>query len=482
MTGIETDRLIQAAILAFGCALAFLGGPDLDLAVFAIAVFLFGHALLWRDGLSPMLYLLFLLHWAQAGSGVLYTSLLGFGVEKLSDWPGQHRLASFLMLCGVVCLLITIRVGAGRLEPLSARAWEKARLRPLSTYLMIYMVAAVGSFLLISLAPYAGGLRQPLMALAGLKWAAYTLFTIVVFGTPGRGKVIWAAVFLAEFVMALGAFFSSYKTVFFFTLVAMAVSGARMPRRFVLPAMGLAVVLGYLVLSWTAIKEEYREFLNTGLSTQAVLVSRDESLPRLYEMVSELDGSDYVNAVDALFQRLAYFSIFGAVLERVPDAIPHTDGAIWTEAVSRPLMPRALFPGKAAVHDSEMTNVYSGLGFAGADQGTSVSMGYMAEAYIDFGPLLMFIPICLLGLAIGGAHRWLANSSTTRGLIGASLLAYALMPVLYAESSALKLVGGFALTVLACFFASKLIVPFMLPWLVDDRRPAKFSRSRTRAA
>lgn len=478
----QRELLIKAALLALGAALVLLGGPDVDLAVFAIGVFMLGHMLMWRPHLSPFLYLIFLYQWSQAGSGVIYASLLGAGLDDVAWWRGQHRLATFLMLCGVAVLAVCIRLGAGEAGAMPAAAWQRARSRPLSTYFVAYAVAAAASIVMLSVAPMAGGLRQPLTALAGLKWPVYLLLTLMVFSTPGRGKLAWAAVFLFEFGMSLGSYFSSFKTVFFYTLIAIFAAGARMPRRLVVPAIGLVAVLGYLALGWTAIKGDYREYLSGGKRSQAVVVSREEGILSLFHMLSALEAQDYVEAADALVRRISYHSIFGAVLDQVPRVVPHADGAIWGDAVLRPVTPRILFPDKTVIDDSALTNRYSGLTFAGAESGTSVSLGYMTESYIDFGLILMFVPVAALGLVVGSIHRWLATSVHAAGPVAASLIPFALMPAMLAETSAVKMVGALVITVFGTIVAYRILVPAMMPWLMPGsggkRIPARVAARR----
>ena len=40
------------------------------------------------------------------------------------------------------------------------------------------------------------------------------------------------------------------------------------------------------------------------------------------------------------------------------------------------------------------------------DSNTSISIGYLAEAHYDFGPWLMFLPIFLIGAAVGWTGRY----------------------------------------------------------------------------
>src|SRR5262249_33731458 len=47
---------------------------------------------------------------------------------------------------------------------------------------------------------------------------------------------------------------------------------------------------------------------------------------------------------------------------------------------------------------------YSGVMVAGAEQNTSIAFGYAAEAYVDFGVPMMFVPVFAFGVAMGAFY------------------------------------------------------------------------------
>jgi hypothetical protein len=155
---------------------------------------------------------------------------------------------------------------------------------------------------------------------------------------------------------------------------------------------------------------------------------------------------------------------------RRPFGWPRT---IWGEAVTRAFTPRILFPDKRAINDSDLTRQYTGLDVGGTDQGTSISLGYMAESYIDFGPVLMFAPIAALGLGLGRFYRWLLHRPGPMAVLGAALAPFALLPALLAETSILKMVPSLILTLLTCLVVLKVLAPMVFGNLL---RPYKVWR------
>jgi hypothetical protein len=104
--------------------------------------------------------------------------------------------------------------------------------------------------------------------------------------------------------------------------------------------------------------------------------------------------------VEALVERVSYITFFSRVLEHVPDREPHADGELLGLAMSNAFVPRFLVPNKAELpSDSYYTRRFAGVQVA--EGMTSVSIGYMAEFYSDWGYGGMFLSIFLYGAWIG---------------------------------------------------------------------------------
>ena len=433
-------------------------GPNTWLALYACFVLGVGVALLRRPGEPPILMFIFLYQWIEAAIGPFYGNLLGVPLDTLASYVGQNKLADFLQLTAILVLAVAIRFAAGRSIPgLFPRVQAFVAARPLRFWLRIFVGAWIFSAACESLAWRSGGLEQVLLVFAEIKWAAFVLLTMATFAVPGRKKAIWTAIFVIQFALSIGGFFSSFKDVFLYSLIGLAASNVRLKARVILPGAVLAVVLLFLGIVWTAIKGEYRAFVNGGTGQQVVLVGYSGRVAELGHLVSGLDAHALADGADGLIQRLMYFNYFGVVLDRVPNALPYAGGQLWGDAVLRSFTPRLLFPDKSAVNDSTLTNHYTGLGVASYQQGTSISMGYMAEAYIDFGPILMFVPIAMLGLFLGYFYRWLIVRPGAEAVLGAALAPFALMPASDLGTSVLKLVPALILSIIPCWAVLKVL-------------------------
>ena len=105
------------------------------------------------------------------------------------------------------------------------------------------------------------------------------------------------------------------------------------------------------------------------------------------------------------------------------------------------------FPDKEVIDDLVRTNLYTG-GVAGISEGTSISLGYVAESYIDFGPIGMFPALFLIGLMFGRIYRGLLRWTASRGLLGMGFATGVLTGAAALETSFTKAFGGIAVALL----------------------------------
>jgi hypothetical protein len=126
--------------------------------------------------------------------------------------------------------------------------------------------------------------------------------------------------------------------------------------------------------------------------------------------------------VEALVERMSYITFFSRVLEHVPAREPHAEGELLSMAMQNAFVPRFLVPEKPELpSDSYYTRRFAGV--LVAETGTSVSIGYMAEFYADWGLGGMFLSILAFGLWIG------VIAAMVRVLTPAPILRFAAMTV-----------------------------------------------------
>lgn len=449
-----------------GALLFLLGvGPNFLLVLLACVVLVVGVHLLWRPGEAQILLFVFSIQWLQVTSTLFFANIKGVPVSELIlDFPAMDQ-AALLVLVALMVLAIGMRLGSGPQRPFHlarARAaiWSVPPVRWLQLHIAMWGVSTTALVLAVAVP----GLAQALLALASFKWATFVILTIVTFARPDASRILWFVVFAVEFLSAIGGYFSTFKFVFLFTLVAITAVGVRFTIGQAIGGTITAVAMLILGIYWTAIKPEYRSFLSGGQRAQIVTVSPAEAVGKIIDLAAEVDAREFASAAEQLANRFAELDMFSAVLVNVPAVVPHEWGTLWWDAISRPLMPRILFPDKAIIDESELSRQYTGLRMAGMEEGTQISMGYIAETYIDFSVYGMWGALLLFGYFLGLIYRWCVEHTNGQGILGGGLACGTLSQVQSIGFSSAKLVGG----ILICVIVAALVLRFsprFLPWL-----------------
>jgi len=237
-----------------------------------------------------------------------------------------------------------------------------------------------------------------------------------------------------------------------------------------------------LALVWTAIKVEYRAILNQGMKTQTVQIGVDERIDVIADLLSALDLSVIGYASIHLASRISYTHFLAKTMEYVPEVRPHEYGALWGKALSHVLTPRLIFPDKPLLpSDSEITMAYTGLRLASDKEGTSISIGWVGDSYIDFGVFGAVGVAFLLGALYAVMARHLfARTSAGDVTVVIAVLVVALSPMMQFEMASIKLFPGFLWRWIVCF----LVVVYAWPWVRGFfcRSPNRASSSRTGGA
>ncbi len=315
------------------------------------------------------------MQWLQAAVMIFYADF--FHASLLTAYGGpEYELATYLSLAGVLALGVGMRVGL-LLTPRS----DDSQLSEtsLNVGVTLAFLAYMGSFLVsIMAALIAGkipGLSQFLLNFTSLKWVfVFVLAYAVLEQKRGYSLLIFCAALEVGF--GLIGFFSGFKNVFFVIVVAALTSPRALHRERIFPMLALFVALLISGSAWSAVKGEYREFLNKGFQTQEVLVPIDERFSKLGDLITTFDGQQLVQGFDAMVLRLGYVEYFALTIGNVPEKIPYENGALWGSAIRYPFMPRMFFPNKPILDDSERTSVYTGIEVTSAEQGASIGIGY----------------------------------------------------------------------------------------------------------
>jgi hypothetical protein len=158
-------------------------------------------------------------------------------------------------------------------------------------------------------------------------------------------------------------------------------------------------------------KGGYRSYLNQGSGKQIQAVSNQEALSYIFNEASVFSLNSIREGASVLLSRVQYMERYSEVYNQVPEVIEHQGGDDIAAVIEFLLVPRFINADKGVKDASLRTSYYTGKTFSNASQGTSISMGYFCDLYIDFGLYIMFIPLMLIYLAIGYVY---AKIITTR--------------------------------------------------------------------
>lgn len=467
----DPGELSASSYLLFGLAIvASMATSNPLLTSVAVAVLALLFRLLRRRGESPVLLFAVGMQWMQVTAKVFEADYQGVGVDYLG-----HSLmittAIWLGLGGVAVLAIGMHLA---LRSLNTPAFKlvDAGLRSLSldrlfvVYLAMLVIGTAADHLSWLLLP----LGEVLRALGELRWAFYFLLGFAALRLRRRTTYFLLATGI-EFLLGIG-YFSSFRTVLFMAIIVALASGRRLNLRSFTVAMVVGSATLLIALGWQAVKGRYRAYLNQGMDQQVVLVSPEDQVSTFATLMGTVDSHELTGSVQSLFDRLSYVDFFADVLDHVPTQLPHEHGALLWKAILHVLTPRILFPNKPVLpSDSEETMYYTGRVLAGGAQGTSISLGYMVEQYIDFGMQGMFVPVLLIGLCWGGMYRY-CMTRPNEAAINLAFASALLISVDQFEIAEIKLLGGMLMRFIVFALFMRYALPRLKRWVLLPARTA----------
>jgi hypothetical protein len=312
-------------------------------------------------------------------------------------------------------------------------------LRPRGLFVGFVVFLLVGRFI----GPVAGGFAQPVLILSNMRYAFVILLAYLwISQSKGLGYLIAAVV--VEVVLGFTGYFAGFAPVFILLAIGSIPAARGHWKRVRRGALIAAPFLIVMVSAWQVIKPTYRAIVSGGTQTQTVTIDFEERLRAVGELSGALGASDLLGGLVSLGTRLEYVDFLANVLEQVPRAIPHQSGALWGEAVYHVLTPRFLFPDKPPLpSDSDRTMQYTGRQMASGDKGTSISIGYVGDSYIDFGVVGAIVISLAFGVFFAGiGSRVLARIGPDDFPIAVAVLVVTISDAKAFEASSIKMFPG----------------------------------------
>jgi hypothetical protein len=416
----------------------------------------------WRSNRPGVITLTLVTQWIQVISFVIWMNVSDKNINFLSRHGGIAVICSCI---GLLVITSVISIGIRKLPiPTREEFYEQARHINEKKILTLYLFS---TFFLDSvglLAGSNGGLVQIIQTLASVKWIFFLIYGYVSW-INNKNRLILVIIILFEFGTGLYSYFSTFKDVILITIILVLTFIRNITFKQVFYSMLIAISLAILLLTWTAIKGEYRNYLNQGTKQQLVEVSRSDAFENILSQLKNLSWKKYEFAIGLFFYRLQYIYHMAVVMDRVPDIMPYEYGTVWWGNVSYVFMPRLFFPDKPTFDATIKTNKYTGLHYSGYKQGSSFSLGYFVDGYIDFGYIGMFVPLILIGLFIVIIYRMLYKQKKLSVLFRFASINVCLYPFFAFESDGLYLFGRLLLLFLVFWILCKTAFPPIQRWL-----------------
>jgi hypothetical protein len=313
------------------------------------------------------------------------------------------------------------------------------------------------------------GFDQILMTLSSIKWIFFMVYAYVAWVNK-KNRTILVLIVLFEFASGLYSYFSSFKEVIFFTILVSLTFVRNISLKQILYGLAVATVLVFILLTWQAIKADYRSYLNQGKKAQVVEVSQSQAFSKIGEKLGTLTWDDYGKVSGLFLYRTQYILHLAKSMDRVPALIPYEEGKVWWDNITFVLMPRLFFPDKPIYQATIKAVKYTGIHYSGLSEGTSFSLGYFADSYVDFGYMGMFFPLIMLSLFIVFIYKKLYAFKKINVLVRFAVINTVLITLDTFEADGLFLFGRLVLLFLVFWLLSKYVLVPLQKWLYKPDR------------
>ena len=406
--------------------------------------------------------IIFFYHFLQISAGIWESNYLNEDINYRSPSTQNATIAAYI---GLLFLFLPIVYYQNKLPALSLNTLKKHADRlAIDKTFRVYVIGFFAMNALTGIAFLLPSLTQIIFSLGNIKWFLFLLFGLqsILKNRMRKEFYIFCAL---EFAMGFYSFFSEFKTVIYFVLflllclLAVVRFNKMMIFVFGVTFMFLAGVF------WTSIKGEYRSFVNKGSNTQTVQVEKGEALDKLLELSDKQNGNSFSDAMGNFLDRLQYTYHLAKTMDQVPAVIPHQNGANWGSTLVFILTPRILNPDKGTYDASIKASKYSGIQYSGRKRGVSISLGYFADGYIDFGYVGMFIPLLILGFIYGSSYYFFIRKSSNNFIFNYAVVGALYMELISFESDNIFVAGRLYVNLMVFFVLRLFLFPKLMAYI-----------------
>ncbi len=307
-----------AVVTALVTVAAVAVSPDPLLTAAAGSILVLALGILWPTRDAPILLLPFSLQWLSVAIKPIQSALTGVPLDELSQRGAALTPAAWLGIAGLLALALGMRLGVGRprTDRNAALAREAAAL-PVGLIVGVSLAAIVGGHLLDLVAYDLGPAVQIALALSSIRLAG--LFALTLWCVARRRHlVLLAGVVAFELVFGMTGFFSEFKDALLVFVIAVVAAQPRVRPASVVVGTAAFALLLVAGVYWSAIKPDYRDFLNEGSGQQIVVQPIEERVAYLQDAAQNFDRANFAEGLDALVKRQSYIDFLAHTIAHVP--------------------------------------------------------------------------------------------------------------------------------------------------------------------
>ena len=464
-----------AIVAAFVTAAAFSPSPGpLVCAGASLAVII---GLLWRRDEPSLLLAPALLQWTSVAVKPIQAMLQATPLNELADYGGLLDRAAYLGFACVSALAVGLYFGSrSRVRYVDEiLSTEALLIRENSALGLSFSLIIIGHAVAF-LSAYAGPLRPGMLALSSVSLQG--LFLLSFWSLKNNaGYVYMAGAVLLELVVGFTGFFAGFKDpVLILAMATLAASRRLNARHLVMLAIATLLALS-LASFWSEVKVGYRGAANEGSQQQVASASLATRLDYLIDQAGSFGPDQFADGFGKLISRISYIDFLADTMTYVPTYVPHEHGAHTLSAILNSLTPRIFFPDKPPTPaDSEVTAHYTGLD-VNRSEGTSISIGYVGELYIDFGFLGAIAAAAGLGLAAGLLFKLILYHRRLPLIVNVAMASTFALSLDSFDTAMVKFVGGFGLAFCGAIVVQRYVLPLLIGLTCREdarrlRRPA----------
>ncbi len=436
--------------LLFGCAICLI----------------FVTLLLWTSDEPPILLLPILFQWSEVAILPYSTSWLHVPLAELSPYGADLNMSAIYGLLGVTAMAIGMKLatlaGKRRGPSFAERIKADAMTIPFERVVFISFVLIGVGYFFAALAPYAGPLREPAGQASSVKYLGLFILTYASL-VRERGYALLIAVVCFEVVFGMTGFFAQFKDSILTFFVAALFAKPRVRVTDTLVVSFVALIILSVGIFWSAIKPDYREFVNKGSGEQIVEVPLADRIDFLSNAALTFNDEKVAEGFQKLVARHGYIEFLGLVMQNVPTGLDYQKGQITMSVFRHISVPRFLWSDKPPLpSDTEVMSKFTGLPMLWGNE-TSISIGYLGELYADFGYWGGIFAAACIGGVIGFAYRFVRDSKNTSPLMAAGLCVMIALKVSSFGTAYVKMAGSFVLGTVIVLLLMMVVLPFLMP-------------------